>query len=66
MHDVSFVVLTLKWRLTKRSAAQLETVCDLMTLISVDNLQKYECGSYLAIFPAFAIFPSSTLLGQTS
>jgi hypothetical protein len=32
-----------------------------MVLISVDNLWKYEYGSDLAIFPALAIFLSSTL-----
>jgi hypothetical protein len=45
--------------LTKHNLAD---VCDLMVLISVDNLWKYEYGSDLAIFPALAISPSSTFI----
>jgi hypothetical protein len=40
----------------------LTDVCDLMMLISVDSLWKCEYGSDLVIFPALAIFPSSTFL----
>lgn len=45
--------------LTKHNFADVR---DLMALISADNLWKYD--SNLAIFPAFAIFPSITLLWQ--
>jgi hypothetical protein len=77
MHAVSFVLLTLKWRLTTRSALHclpitdcftknsLADVSDLMVLTSVDSLRKYKYDSDLAIFPAFAIFFSSTLLQRT-
>jgi hypothetical protein len=40
----------------------LTDICDLMVLISVDNLWDYEYDSDLAIFPAFAVFPTSTSL----
>jgi hypothetical protein len=39
----------------------LADVCDLMMLISVDSLWKYEYGSDLTVFPALAIFRKSTL-----
>jgi hypothetical protein len=39
----------------------LTDVCDVMVSISVDNLWKYEYGSDLAIFPALATLPTSTL-----
>jgi hypothetical protein len=37
-------------------------VCDIMVLISIDSLWKYEYGSDLAIFPVLAMFPSSNLI----
>jgi hypothetical protein len=49
------------YRLTKHNLADVR---DPMVLISVDNLWKYKYGSDLAIFPALAIFPSSTLLSE--
>jgi hypothetical protein len=42
-----------------RTKHSLARVCDLMVLIFVDSLRKYECGSDLAIFPVLAIFPKS-------
>jgi hypothetical protein len=48
--------LTIGDCLTKHKLAD---VCDIMVLISVQNLWKYEYGSDLAIFPALAIFSSS-------
>jgi hypothetical protein len=47
--------------LTKTNLAH---VCDPVVLISVDGLWKYEYGSNLAVFPALAIFPSSTLIAK--
>jgi hypothetical protein len=44
--------------LTKHNLAD---VCDLIVLISVDSLWRYEYGSDLDIFSALAIFPTSTL-----
>jgi hypothetical protein len=44
--------------LTKHNVADF---CDLMVLISVNSLWKYEYGSDLAIFPALARKPSNTL-----
>jgi hypothetical protein len=65
-----FIFLTVKWRLTTPSAALLTTVtkhnladiCDLMVLIFVDNLWKFEYSSDLAIFPGLVIFPTATAL----
>jgi hypothetical protein len=39
----------------------LPDVCDLIVLIYVDNLHKYEYGSDLAMLLVLAIFPSNTL-----
>jgi hypothetical protein len=39
----------------------LADVCDLIVLIYVDNLHKYEYGSDLAMLPVLAVFPSNTL-----
>jgi hypothetical protein len=44
--------------LTEHSLADVR---DKMVLISVGSLWKYGYGSDLAIFPALAIFPSSSL-----
>jgi hypothetical protein len=40
----------------------LADICDLMVLTFVDSLWKYKYGSDLAVFPAVALFPLSTLL----
>jgi hypothetical protein len=75
MQDVSFALLTIKMAsdnkqcravgdcLTKHNVTD---VCDLMVLISADNMWKYEYGSDLVIFPALAIFPSSALFSSIS